>query len=174
MPDINISPNLVRFLEVSQGSKLDDIRAKDINEGKIDLLIGFVVTQNYGMDKGYLVGSAANPSQAIKKLTQITIQADDGENYTFSDNIDFKLSAPALNLNNSDLINRPKIIHVVNIIEFKEIFQDAARFGQRVACIYDRVKDLILSVSIESNQVVGVNSARSASCPQWGGCPPHD
>lgn len=171
MSGINISPTLIDFLEIFRGAEISLDKTQKINEGKLDLLIGLVAAQNYTKYKGDIADSKTEAdSDNNKRLTQVTIKSETGKVFTFSDNIKFKLAQAAIDLNNSDLINRPSIIYIQNIREFEDNFQDAARYGQRVACVYDRICNQLILVSIESNHNLSTRNSGVQQCHRWADC----
>lgn len=171
---INSSPTLIDFLEVFRGAEISTKRAQDINEGKLGILIGFVATQNYGKNQGNLGNLEKDYQDCLtdveedaKKLTQVTIRTEIGELITISNNSNFALNPKVLELNNADLLNKPKVIYIKNIQVFRDNFQDAARYGQRVACVYDKEDNCLILVSLESNQDYSLRNNDITSAAHW-------
>lgn len=154
MANINISPKLIQALEVLRGASIDENLVQSINEGKVDLLIGRIVLQNTVQD--------SSKDNAI--LSQVTIRTNTGEDFTFSNNEYFKVSDKALSLGNADFINRPKVTFISNLEDFSGRFQDAARYGQKIACLYERTAShKFILVGIASDSSNNENLARNVA-----------
>lgn len=131
-----VTPRLINFLRVLKGAKVSTTQAEQIYKGILDLLIGFVASQNYQQGSG-------GPEQ-------VTILTEAGEYFTLTNNPDVRLNPEIFNFfGNADLINRPRVIWISNLSAFREQFQEAAKFGQRVACIYNRINGEIDVIGVD-------------------------
>lgn len=164
--EISISPELTGFFKIVNGAKITTSEAQKINEGIIDFLIGSVSLQNYD-------NSDQNNLSVGENLAQVTIRTYEGEDFTLSNNEDFSLNSEIFSvLNSTYLINRPKVIYIKNLCDFRDRFQDAARYGQRVACIYDRMDNKLSRVSTESpglsSSITNTDRSFIKKCYTWG------
>ncbi len=159
MSNINSTPILVKALEVLRGAKINVDLVEKINKGRADILIGEVITQTY-------MGASDN-------LSQVMIRTPEGEDFTLTNNSDFKLDEKVFdNLPDTSLINRLANTYIKNINQYRVEFQNAARYGQSVALIYDRISNEIITLSIRSHMNIHANdnyteSALGVVCPTW-------
>lgn len=143
MSDINVTPRLLRFLEIYRGARLTSIQAKKINEGKIDLIHGLVSLTNY---------LPTGTNNSLDELTQVLVRSTGGVEYTLTNNPEFKYNLNVFQtITDPSLLNRPSVIHIENLNDFASAFLDAAKFGQEIACVYDRTTSKVILVGKQSS-----------------------
>lgn len=152
MGDLNISQAVIDFLQIYRGSEVGVETIKEINSGVLDLIIGNIVTLNYEMSE--------------ENLSQVMIRDRENKDFTLTNNSDFKFSTDTgfiEKINNRDLFNRPSTIYIENLDKFQSRFQDAVRFSQQIALIYQRIKPYeLIFFSVQAN----LDLSHRASYPQ--------
>ncbi|WP_299411232.1 hypothetical protein [Acaryochloris sp. IP29b_bin.148] len=141
---IDISPRLIDFLQIVNGASISPVQAQEINEGKSDFILGSVAFQNYDPDP------QAKPID-YNNLSQVTIRTREEGDFILANNSGFKLNPQIFTtINNAYLINRPKNIYIKNLNKFRDKFQDAARYGHMIACIYGLISNEIYFLQVIS------------------------
>lgn len=115
---------LLEFLEIFKGGQISSSQVDEISKGILDYFYGFIVAQNC--------------TEGSDDLRQVQIRTSDGD-FTLTDRKEVALNESIFDvIGNTYLINRPREIWISNLNIFREKFQEAARFNQMVACVYNR------------------------------------
>lgn len=131
---------LLEFLEIFKGGIFSSSQIIQVNNGKLDYIVGDVLLQSY--------------QQSHPKLVQVRIRTREEGTYTLTSNDEVALDSSIFDiLGNTYLINRPREIWISNLdnSDFQEIFNEAAQFRQRVACVYSRISGEIVLLTIISS-----------------------
>lgn len=127
---------LLEFLEIFKGGIFTSDQIEQVNDGRLDYITGDVLLQSY---------------QQSHQLVQVRIQTKEEGIFTLTSNREVALNPNVFKtLGNTYLINRPREIWISNLdnSDFQEIFNEAAQFRQRVACVYSRITGEIVLLII--------------------------